>query len=104
MKKHCLFSIISCLSISCHTDIENTFIIQNPATSRVIYLDENSDDLIRWAANDLANDLKKIGGKEIPVKYTTSFSADANGIFIGQSGDPLIAKLPLNGSGQLQNQ
>lgn len=59
---------------------------------------------MKWAAEDLAEDIVKIAGREITIIYTDEFSPDKKGIYIGEFDDKLIEGLPENYKGQLKNQ
>jgi len=53
-----------------------------------IYIDKNTDGLIVWAANELADDLKELTGKRPEVIQTDVISK--NGIYIGESSSNLF--------------
>lgn len=53
-----------------------------------IYIDKNTDALIVWAVNDLADDIKEITGKRPQIIPTDSFSK--NGIYIGEASSNLF--------------
>jgi hypothetical protein len=80
------------------------FIITEKSSGVDIYVDEHSDELIKWAANDLSEDIRKIVGREITINYTDKFNPDIKGIYIGKVDDKLIKSLPENYTDQLQDQ
>ncbi|AOW11449.1 glycosyl hydrolase [Flavobacterium gilvum] len=59
----------------------------NQATT--IFIADNSDPLIVWAVNELANDIRDITGKQPEIKTTKSFSQ--KGIYIGEVGSALFS-------------
>ena len=103
MKKTFLFLIIFFLLLACHAMSHSEFIIVNKAANVDIYVDEHSDELIKWAANDLAEDFGNILGTEISINYTDKMNPDTKGIYIGKFDDTLIKNLPENYIKQLQN-
>ncbi|WP_051662769.1 glycosyl hydrolase 115 family protein [Flavobacterium sp. KJJ] len=58
----------------------------NKTTS--IYIDKNTDPLIVWAVNELADDVKEITGKRLEIIQTNSISK--SGIYIGQASSSLL--------------
>ncbi|MBF4494793.1 glycosyl hydrolase 115 family protein [Flavobacterium sp. MR2016-29] len=58
----------------------------NKTTS--IYIDKNTDPLIVWAVNELADDVKEITGKRPEIIQTNSISK--SGIYIGQASSSLL--------------
>lgn len=79
------------------------FIIEEKSPGIDIYVDEYSDELIKWAAKDLAENIGEIVGKEITINYTDRFNPDTKGIYIGKVDDKLIKSLPENCTDQLQD-
>lgn len=64
------------------------FSIANANQTATIYIDKNTDALIVWAVNDLADDIKEITGKRPEIIPTDSFSK--NGIYIGETSANLF--------------
>lgn len=64
------------------------FLIADKNQTATIYIDKNTDALILWAVNDLADDLKEITGKRPEIIPTNSFSK--NGIYIGEASSNLF--------------
>ncbi|MBO0324082.1 glycosyl hydrolase 115 family protein [Muricauda sp. CAU 1633] len=54
-----------------------------------IFVDENSDALIRWAAEEFATDIEDLTGKRPEIVFTSKINS-AGGIYIGQFQDELI--------------
>ncbi|UOB17779.1 glycosyl hydrolase 115 family protein [Abyssalbus ytuae] len=82
----------------------NTFIITNKSSGVNIYVDAESDKLIKWAANDLAEDLEYISGKKITINYIDHFNNKLKGIFIGKFDNKLIQSCPVNLENKLEKQ
>ncbi|PZX55634.1 glycosyl hydrolase 115 family protein [Algoriphagus chordae] len=95
MKKYVLHLLVI-FSFSCNSDTSENFVIDKDSSYRSIYISHNSDELVKWAANDLAEDLEFILGTEITISYTDKFNPDDKGIYIGKFDDPLIETLPEN--------
>lgn len=68
------------------------------------YVDANSEDLIKWAVNDFAEDLEKITGKKVPVSYIDQFDPEAKGVVIGRFDNKLIRTSPAGFGGRLEGQ
>lgn len=105
MKLQQLFLIMIYLSLfsnSLYGKNDNQLVTEETLSN--IYIDENSDDLIKWAANDLAEDIGKILEKIIIINFTDKFNPDTKGIYIGRFDDNLIKNIPENYTGQLQDQ
>jgi hypothetical protein len=64
------------------------FSIADTDQTATIYIDKNTDALILWAVNDLADDIKGITGKRPEIISTTSFSK--SGIYIGETSSDLF--------------
>jgi len=103
MNKNILYLLIlTVLIVQCRTKSTNSFVIDDKSSNANIYLDERSDDLVKWAANDLSGDLEKITGRQIKVSYTDQFHPDKKGIYIGKFDDGLMENLPEQYTGQLK--
>lgn len=63
-----------------------------------IYIDKNTDPLILWAVNELADDLKDITGKRPEIIPTQTISK--KGIYIGQASSNLFKSKSKDLSGQ----
>ncbi|HMC01162.1 MAG TPA: glycosyl hydrolase 115 family protein [Flavobacteriaceae bacterium] len=99
-----LFLILAYLFISCspnNKEKDSQFTLDETLLN--IYVDKNSDELIKWAANDLSEDLEQILGKKIIVSYNDEINPDTKGIYIGKFNDSLIKNLPANGAHKLQD-
>lgn len=101
MLKNIIISIFVILFLSSESGHDNNFLISNISA---IYIAENSDQLINWAAHDFASDLEIITGRKIPVNNTNIYEPKTKGIYIGQFGSKLVKNFPEDYSGQLQNQ
>ncbi|QZT38433.1 glycosyl hydrolase 115 family protein [Halosquirtibacter xylanolyticus] len=55
-----------------------------------IYVDKNSDKLIKWAVKDIAKDIEYILEQKVLIHYDNTHFSDINGIYIGQINDTLI--------------
>lgn len=103
MKKLILYLIIVLL-VSCSTKETDDFIINSKSSNTNIYIDEHADELVKWAAIDLSNDLAEIVGRDIKINYTDKFHPDKKGIYIGKFDDKLIEGLSENYNSQLKNE
>ncbi len=103
MKSFFLAALIV-LTLSCTKENTVNFIINKNTANTKIFVDPNADELIKWAAKDLATDLSEISGREITVKLTSEFSEQENGIFIGKIDDQLIKALPAKHQGELSKE
>ncbi len=104
MSKYILNILILFQLMSCSAKEANDFTIADNSSTTNIYLDEKSDELIKWAVTDLADDFKNMLGKEITIINTDKFNPADRGIYIGAYSDKLIESLPENFECQLQNQ
>ncbi len=104
MKLNVLLISIIPLLFSCTVMSQPEFIIADNLSDINIYVDENSNDLIQWAANDLSKDLGDILGKTITIQYTNKYNAETKGIYIGKFDDPLIKNLPPDDTNKLEDQ
>jgi hypothetical protein len=64
------------------------FSIADKNQTATIYIDKNTDALILWAVNDLADDIKEITGKRPEIIQTNTISK--NGIYIGEASSLLF--------------
>lgn len=64
------------------------FSISDKNQITTIYIDKNTDALILWAINDLADDLQEITGKRPEIIQTNTISK--NGIYIGEISSRLF--------------
>ncbi len=102
MKKYILYIIIVLL-VSCNAKNTKNFTINTKSSNTNIYIDEHSDELVKWAANDFSEDIEKIVEREITIIYTDKFHPDKKGIYIGKFDDKLIEGLPHSYNSQLKN-
>lgn len=92
------------LLISCNASKLERFTIADKSATMPIYIDKNSDELIKWAANDLSKDISILSGKKIEIHYTNTYNPNTKGIYIGKFDDPLIKNTPENFTDKLENQ
>ena len=107
MKLSSLSLLFICLLFSCNPENANkeySFTITAQSTKFQIYLDNESPEVIKWAAQDFAQNIGKIVGKEIAITFTETYDPTAEGIFIGQWDDKLVASLPEDYGDRLQGQ
>ncbi|SFZ94075.1 Glycosyl hydrolase family 115 [Flaviramulus basaltis] len=83
---------------------KDTFYLFGESHTVTIFIDKNSDELIKWAVTDFSKDLETISGKKVSINYTDTFHQNKKGIYIGKFDDKLIKNLPKNDSNKLQNQ
>ena len=76
---------------------ESSFIIADKNVTSTFYLSDLSDDLLFWAVNDLADDIKLITGVRPNVVKTNVFlnNGEGSGIYIGLFDDVLIRSCQL---------
>ncbi|WPO78451.1 glycosyl hydrolase 115 family protein [Flavobacterium sp. KACC 22761] len=88
--KKILLLIFSILSINVFCQKKNTteFLIADSNNAVNIFIDKNTDPLIIWAVNELADDIKELTGKRPEILQANSFSK--NGIYIGETSDDLF--------------
>ncbi|APZ47345.1 glycosyl hydrolase [Polaribacter reichenbachii] len=89
--------------LSCQNKNTNSFVISKKSSNTNVYIHKDADQLIKWAANDLAKDIESIVGRKITINYTDKFQPENKGIYIGQFKDTLIKNLPVNYNNQLKN-
>ena len=78
-----LFLTISTLVSYCQSKDMVDFSIVEANKTTSIYIDKNSDPLIVWAVNELADDVKDLTGKRPEIVEANTISK--NGIYIGQA-------------------
>ena len=83
-----MFLFIGCKSIEIEKN-KKSFTVSNQVEEIPIYVDKNVDDLILWAVNELATDIKSVTGKKPEIIKTTTIGS-GKGIYIGQSTDLLF--------------
>jgi hypothetical protein len=82
-----IFSISTLSSYSQNKNLTD-FSIADSNTVTSIYIDKNTDPLIVWAVNELADDLKDITGKRPEISTASTISK--KGIYIGQVSSSLF--------------
>lgn len=92
------------LTVSCVAKANDDFVIANNASHTNFYLDENADELVKWAVNDLLEDLDKMTGKKFNLIVTSTYTSNNKGVYVGTFADALINSLPKKYSVNLQNQ
>ncbi len=102
MKKFLLYLILVLL-VSCQNRNTKDFVIDNKSSNTTFYIDNDSQELVKWAANDLAKDMEEMLGRKITISYTNKFQPENKGIYIGEFSDKLIESLPENYSSRLKN-
>ncbi len=84
------YLLIACFLISCTDKTENEWLLVSPNSSTTIYLDSQSDELVKWAVNDFVQSLHEISDQKISVELVDKLDADQGGMIIGLFNDPLI--------------
>lgn len=82
-----IFSILY-LNVFCQNKNATDFLIADSNHAVNIFIDKNTDPLIVWAVNELADDVKELTGKRPEILQANSFSK--NGIYIGEVSDKLF--------------
>jgi len=103
MNKVKLSLVIFVLLLSCSAKSNNEYIIADKSSAVLIYMDENTDELIKWAVNDLAADLEEMSAKKIRVVTTDQFNADGRGVYIAELSDKLVESFQQSFNAQLKN-
>lgn len=67
----------------------NSFLIANKNEVSSIYIDQNADQLVVWAVNELANDIQEITGQK-PKIITSQKTLNETGIYIGKIDENLF--------------
>ncbi|QOG00581.1 glycosyl hydrolase 115 family protein [Flavobacterium sp. MDT1-60] len=82
--------IFAILTLTSYSQNKNSvdFSIADANQTATIYIDKNTDALIVWAVNDLADNIKEITGKRPEIIPTNSFLK--SGIYIGESSSNLF--------------
>ncbi|WP_289660153.1 glycosyl hydrolase 115 family protein [Flavobacterium panacagri] len=90
MMKKILLLIFSILSINVFSQNKNAteFLIANSNHAINIFIDKNTDSLIVWAVNELADDIKEITGKRPEIVTVNAISK--KGIYVGQVSSKLF--------------
>lgn len=101
--KEYIACIILFLLVSCQKIDTNNFVINNKSSNTNFYIHKDSDELVKWAANDLAKDIERILGRKISINYTDKYQPEKKGIYIGEFNDKLIEDLPHSYNTQLKN-
>lgn len=96
--------MIIILFVSFHAKGNTDFVITQSSSNTHIFIDKNSDELVKWAANDLAKDLEKILSREITIHYTDTFHPEKSGIYIGKFDEKLMEEIPENPHQDLQGE
>ncbi|KAF2516702.1 glycosyl hydrolase 115 family protein [Flavobacterium foetidum] len=89
MKKTLLliFSILS-INVFCQNKNATEFLIADSNHAVNIFIDKNTDSLIVWAVNELADDIKEITGKRPEIVTVNDVSK--KGIYVGQVSSKLF--------------
>ena len=69
MRKNIIVYLFVILFLSCTDNADTKFIISDITA---IYLDDKSDQLIKWAVSDFASDLEKIQTATRPGEFTSA--------------------------------
>lgn len=102
MNKLCTLILI--LLTACNTKEESAYVVADQSSKSTIYLDKNSNALVKWAVSDLVRDIESMSGKKFQIITVDSFIAKKQGIYIGSINDKLIKSCPIENKDQLQNQ
>lgn len=84
-----LFLLPLSILLSCTTKKpKDAFVISDSTKTSIIYVAQDADSLIQWAAGELSNDIEKMTGKKPEIIKTDS--PQGTGIYIGQLTDALL--------------
>lgn len=86
------FLFISLLICSCKNEATKDFILVDTESRVTFYIDDTIDPLIKWAVNDLVEDIEKITGVMPSVVEGAAIDMGevVNGVYIGEYSDNLI--------------
>ncbi|WP_258104215.1 glycosyl hydrolase 115 family protein [Marinoscillum sp. MHG1-6] len=99
MLKKNIFRIIGLIliSVSCADGVEDSkFVITKDSKDIRICVDQNADDLVKWAAKELSDDMEDILGRKVPVVLIDDVIEGASDIYIGTIEDKLVQGLSKN--------
>ncbi|MCH7413139.1 glycosyl hydrolase 115 family protein [Belliella sp. R4-6] len=107
MKKAILFSIFLISISACSTQKTAEFLIADEEFQTNIYLDQEADDLVKWAVKDLLEDLQMMTGKGFAIQYVDDLDEQKVGIYVGTVGNSigknLSAKLAIDLENKWEN-
>jgi hypothetical protein len=88
--KRLVILIFAIAATNCFSQNKNTteFLIADSNHAVAIYIDQNTDPLIVWAVNELADDIQELTGKRPEILESDSFSK--KGIYIGEASGKLF--------------
>jgi hypothetical protein len=105
MKFSCfsLSILIIILSQSCKSQyIVGQSVKFDQASELIIYLDENSDHLVQWAAKEMTSGMGQILDREVQLKYVNTFTSSSNGIYIGNPHSAWVKNIPASIPGEIE--
>ena len=68
---------------------KSSFLIADKNKVSTIYIDQNADQLVVWAVNELANDIQEITTQKPAIVKTQKLKGE-NGIYIGQINESVF--------------
>lgn len=93
MKNKIQYSSLLILFFTSHLfwsqESKSSFLIADKNKVSTIYIDQNADQLVVWAVNELANDIQEITAQK-PAIVKTQKSKGENGIYIGQINESVF--------------
>ena len=100
--KKILTLIFAITALNCFSQNKESvqFLIADSNHTVHIFIDKNTDSLIVWAVNELADDIKEITGKRPEIVTTNKVSK--KGIYVGQISSKLFQSK--NNQKELENQ
>ena len=88
-----LLTLFILVITGCSKESNDTkYIISGQQKTTHIYIDKNTDSLIVWAINDLADDIETITGNRPIIQRSENFK-NGTGIYIGEFKDSLIKSI-----------
>ncbi|MFD2033430.1 glycosyl hydrolase 115 family protein [Belliella marina] len=104
MKKSLLFSIYLISIFACSQQRQAEFVIADKESQTNIYVDQDADELVKWAVGDFLDDMETMSEKKFSIEYVDGYDVQKNGIYISTSGLSLSTSLPNDFGKSLENQ
>ncbi len=93
MKHFFIFLII--ISLGCNkSSHKDEYTIRQSNGDLTLFISPNSDEIIKWAVNDLAEDISEMLDINVNVELQKHYDPSPGGIYVGQFGDPLTQSFP----------
>ncbi|GAB2618970.1 glycosyl hydrolase 115 family protein [Belliella aquatica] len=74
---------------ACSAQKHTEFLIADRENITSIYVDQEAEELVKWAVGDFLGDLEIISGRKIEIEFVKEYDAEKNGIYIGTASSSL---------------